>query len=303
MNVFTTINLPLYLSEIADTLRPPVSNKIMFDGATLKVMIVGGPNKRDDFHIEDGEELFMQLKGPMELHVMNDGMRQKVSIDESKMFLLPHHLPHSPQRFSNTIGIVFERTRSSSELDTLRWYKPNTNDVLYEERFHCEDLGTQLKAIIERFFATSEYHNYFQAPAINAESSNRLNDIVEEIVYSTNLLQPFLITDKIEEAKVSLITNSNQTFTAIIFNLFDSEFKSDLIVGPLNSQCDYSYSGDVFVWQYSGSSSVSGVGNVDLNSGDCYLIPSDSGSLLSQITLRLNTPNAVVLLVYNKAKL
>ena len=188
------LNLPRYLAEIAGTLCPPVSNKIMFNGSTLKVMIVGGPNKRDDFHIEEGEELFMQLKGPMELHVMKEGKRQKIPIAESHIFLLPRHIPHSPQRFADTIGIVFERTRAPSELDALRWYIPNTADTLYEETFHCEDLGTQLKPIIERFFATPEYHRHFNGAA--TQTTHKIDDVV----YSSSLPKPFLITEKITEA-------------------------------------------------------------------------------------------------------
>lgn len=37
-----------------------------------------------------------------------------------QIFLLPARVPHSPQRFANTMGLVVERRRLESELDGLR---------------------------------------------------------------------------------------------------------------------------------------------------------------------------------------
>lgn len=293
------LNLPSYLAEIADTLRPPVSNKVIFNGSSLKVMIVGGPNKRDDFHVEDGEELFMQLKGPMELHVMSEGSRKKISINESQMFLLPRHIPHSPQRFPDTLGIVFERTRSSSELDALRWYYPNTNDVLYEEKFHCEDLGTQLKPIIERFFATPEYKQHF-----NTSASDTRPEVPP--VNDAALPMPFLISERLAKTRES---QSSGATSQMVVNLFDSEFICNLVLGPnvidpnskqQNIACRYFYKNEIFVWQYSGSSCVNGA---ELSCGDCMLVPPSADTSSSEISILMNTPGSAVLLVYNKADL
>jgi hypothetical protein len=46
---------------------------LLFGAGQLKVMVVGGPNARRDFHVERGEELFLQLEGDMALEVFERG--------------------------------------------------------------------------------------------------------------------------------------------------------------------------------------------------------------------------------------
>ena len=101
---------------------PPVCNKLMHH-TQLDVMFVGGPNQRDDFHLEEGEELFWQLKGEMELVVEEKGQQKSIPIKEGEMFLLPGKIPHSPRRSANSIGLVVERQRvEGEEMDGLRYY-------------------------------------------------------------------------------------------------------------------------------------------------------------------------------------
>lgn len=97
------------------------------------------------------------LKGNMTLNVMEAGKPRSIPIKEGEVFLLPARVPHSPQREADTIGLVLERERLATEQDGLRWYVPGTSDILFEDWFHCTDLGKQLKPIIEAFHA-SEAH-------------------------------------------------------------------------------------------------------------------------------------------------
>ena len=151
------LNIREYIESIKGQLVPPVGNKMIYSDK-LQVMVVGGPNRREDFHIEEGEELFIQLKGCMNLNILEHGSLKVVKINEGETFLLPKRVPHSPQRFADTIGLVVERKRMPSEKDGLIWYVPDQiPSILYEEYFHCTDLGMQLKPIIERFFASPEY--------------------------------------------------------------------------------------------------------------------------------------------------
>eukprot|EP01031_Cornospumella_fuschlensis_P049069 gene49069-60066_t len=102
----SAMDLAQKIEQLLPVLKPPVSNSMLFNDR-LKVMIVGGPNQRKDFHIEMGEELFYQYRGDMELIIMNPD-QQTIKIKEGEFFLLPAGIPHSPQRFADTVGIVFE---------------------------------------------------------------------------------------------------------------------------------------------------------------------------------------------------
>ena len=39
---------------------------------------------------------------------MENGCRKEIPIKEGEIFLLPKNVPHSPQRYENTIGLVIE---------------------------------------------------------------------------------------------------------------------------------------------------------------------------------------------------
>lgn len=146
------INLKGFINEHRDLLKPPVGNKMVWQNAEFMVMVVGGPNQRKDFHIEDGEEFFFQIEGDIVLRIIEDGKTREIPIREGEMFLLPAGIPHSPQRPANTVGLVIERQRAESEQDHLRWFCENCGEVLYDNAFQLEDLGKQLKPIIENFY-------------------------------------------------------------------------------------------------------------------------------------------------------
>ena len=147
------INLERWIDEHRENLRPPVCNKRIFSDAEFIVMIVGGPNSRRDYHDDPGEELFYQLEGDMLLKTMQDGRPVDVPIRAGEMFLLPAHVPHSPQRFANTVGLVVERPRLPGEQDGFMWFCERCHNRLHAEYFQLENIETQLAPVFERFFA------------------------------------------------------------------------------------------------------------------------------------------------------
>ncbi len=145
-------NLKTWIDENRDQLKPPVGNKMVYRDREFLVMIVGGPNRRNDYHIDPAEEFFYQLEGDMVLRVMEDEGPRDIPIRQGEVLLLPANVPHSPQRVARTVGMVVERRRRPNEFDHLRWYCEGCGDVLYDAKMHVKDLAIQLKPIIEQFY-------------------------------------------------------------------------------------------------------------------------------------------------------
>lgn len=147
------LNLGAWIEANRDLLKPPVGNKMIWKDREFLVMVVGGPNRRKDFHVEDGEEFFYQVEGDITVRVMEDGGLRDIVIKEGEIFLLPPRVPHSPQRPADTVGLVIERVRKPGETDHLRWYCDACGEMLHDATFELRDLGTQLKPIIEGYYA------------------------------------------------------------------------------------------------------------------------------------------------------
>jgi 3-hydroxyanthranilate 3,4-dioxygenase len=153
------INLKKWIKTYKSSLLPPVCNKVIWANETFIVMVVGGPNVRKDFHINKTEELFFQIKGNMILKIMDKNNNVKnISIKEGELFLLPPMVPHSPQRLTNTIGLLVEAIRTPDQFDGFRWYCDHCNNVLYEEFLYVHDIEKQLSAVFKNFKSNNKFH-------------------------------------------------------------------------------------------------------------------------------------------------
>jgi 3-hydroxyanthranilate 3,4-dioxygenase len=133
-------------------LRPPVCNKQLFLSPDFIIQIVGGPNLRTDYHHDEGAELFYQLEGEMLLKTIQNGRRVDITIRAGEIFLLPPRVPHSPQRFANTVGLVVERVRRADELDGFMWFCEKCDNKLHEEFLHVADIVQDLPPVFARFY-------------------------------------------------------------------------------------------------------------------------------------------------------
>jgi 3-hydroxyanthranilate 3,4-dioxygenase len=167
MAVSKPFNLQLWVEENRHLLKPPVGNKqVYIDNKDFIVMIVGGPNSRKDYHFEDAEELFYQIEGDIVVKTIQDGKPVDIPIKQGEMFLLPPHVPHSPQRGANTIGLVIERYRKPDEMDACMWFCEKCNHKLYEEFFPLKDIVNQLPVVMNDFYNSLEKRTCKQCKAV-----------------------------------------------------------------------------------------------------------------------------------------
>ena len=89
-------NFQKWISDNQHLLKPPVSNKKVFEDGEMTVQVVGGPNERTDYHDDPVEEFFYQLKGDMVLKV------------------------HLPQRILDRVS---ESQPPAERRDRLRWMR------------------------------------------------------------------------------------------------------------------------------------------------------------------------------------
>lgn len=156
MGLLPPINFQQWIEENRDKFKPPVMNEVVYQDTEFIIMVVGGPNTRTDYHLDPAEEFFYMIEGDMCLKVMEDGKPKDVVIKEGEIFLLPADVPHSPQRFENTVGLVIERRRDEDEIDGLVWFCERCHGELYKETFHLDDITKDLPPVIDRFYSSED---------------------------------------------------------------------------------------------------------------------------------------------------
>ena len=155
---FKSFNFKEWIENNKDQLKPPVSNKQLFDEKTgMVVMIVGGPNVRVDFHDDPVEEFFYQLKGDMMLKIAEEGKIYDVTIKEGDVFLLPPHARHSPQRpVPGSVGLVVEGTRGPEDKDGFEWFCFDCGERVHRVEVKVTDIVKDLPPLFSAFYDSIE---------------------------------------------------------------------------------------------------------------------------------------------------
>ena len=156
MKMILPINFQDWIGDNRHLLKPPVGNSVVYDQGDFMIMVVGGPNSRKDYHVDPIEEFFYQLEGDMLLKVIIDNKRVDIPIKEGEIFLLPKNVPHSPQRYEGTIGLVIEYKREEGDLDAFQWYCDECDQLLHEVSLDLENIVTQLPPLFEAYWKNKD---------------------------------------------------------------------------------------------------------------------------------------------------
>ncbi|MGC4250335.1 MAG: 3-hydroxyanthranilate 3,4-dioxygenase [Sphingobium sp.] len=147
--------LSAWIEQNRHLLQPPVSNKLLFDDKSgMIVQIIGGGNKRVDFHDDPVQEFFYQIKGDMILKIHDGTGLRDIHIAEGDVFLLPPHVPHSPQRPDpSSVGLVLEGARLPGMTDGFEWYCFNCGAKVARVEVTLSDIVKDLPPLFDAFYA------------------------------------------------------------------------------------------------------------------------------------------------------
>jgi 3-hydroxyanthranilate 3,4-dioxygenase len=150
--MLTAFNFSRWIDEHAHLLKPPVGNQLVFrEAQDLIVQVIGGPNSRSDYHDDPYEEFFYQLRGDIELGIIEGGRPRKVPIREGEILLVPAHVRHSPQRPAGTVGLVVEKVRPRNVDDAFEWYCPKCAALVHRVEVNVQDIVADLPRAFEAF--------------------------------------------------------------------------------------------------------------------------------------------------------
>ena len=155
-SVMSPINLQAWAKLHEADFQPPVGNKYLYSGTDFFVMVIGGPNARNDFHKTNSEEFFYQIKGDIVVKTYENGRIVDHVLREGDTFFIPPNVPHAPCRPAGTLGLVVERRRPDGEIEHQLFYCESCNALVHDQAFDCKDIVQHFRKAMEDFWADEE---------------------------------------------------------------------------------------------------------------------------------------------------
>ena len=115
--------------------------RVIWQDSDFIAFVTRGPNRRKDYHINPGDEIFYQLEGELNLHYLDHEKLDLAVLQAGELFLLPGKIPHSPRRADGSWTLVIERKRTKEEQDRFIWPCEKCGNHLFETEVRFDDPG------------------------------------------------------------------------------------------------------------------------------------------------------------------
>jgi len=155
-SVQSPLHLMSWIEANRELFKPPVSNRYVYDGRDFFVMIIKGPNARNDFHQVDSEEFFYQLKGDIKVRIREGDHIVDHLVCEGETFFIPANVPHAPVRPPDTLGMVVERRRPPGEKEHVIFYCDHCEALVEDIHFDCADIVQAFSQAMLDFWADDD---------------------------------------------------------------------------------------------------------------------------------------------------
>lgn len=148
-----------------DELRAPgaaafpgaLAAKSLYPDSHFEVVLVRGPNQRNDFHVDPYDELFIQLEGTIRVDTREPGAglhRQLVRAGE--LYVVPGGVPHSPLRPAGTWGLVVEIRRKPGDVELVEWYCDRCDALIERVSMESSHMIEALGPLLDGFQSSEE---------------------------------------------------------------------------------------------------------------------------------------------------
>ena len=72
--------------------------RVIWQDSDFIAFVTRGPNRRKDYHINPGDEIFYQLEGELNLHYLKDNKHEIAVLKAGDIFLMPTNAPLTAAR-------------------------------------------------------------------------------------------------------------------------------------------------------------------------------------------------------------
>ncbi|HET9893407.1 MAG TPA: 3-hydroxyanthranilate 3,4-dioxygenase [Streptosporangiaceae bacterium] len=131
--------------------------KSLYPDSQFEVILVRGPNQRNDFHIDPYDELFIQLEGTIRVDTREPGSGPRRNLVQAgELLVVPAGVPHSPLRPAGTWGVVVEIRRAEGDVEAVEWYCDRCDALIEHTDMRSSQMIESLGALLAEFQASEQ---------------------------------------------------------------------------------------------------------------------------------------------------